>query len=317
MRSPEPKGDSRLVVVAAMVANALIAAAKFVAAFFTGSSAMLSEGVHSVADTANEALLLVGQHQSRKPPDASHPFGYGPELYFWGLIVAIVLFGLGGGISLYEGVHELLHGGALKDPSWSFVVLGVAAVAETGSWTIALREFRARAGDRALWDAFRNSKDPALFTPLAEDTAALAGIALAALGILLSHWLHDSVYDAAASVGIGLLLAGVAWFLALESKKLLVGESADPRLLGRVRALLEEEEGVEEVRRLLTMQLSPDEVLLNVDVRFRHGGSAEDLARTIARIEARLREEEGCVTRVFIEPDHVERPIDSFAPRGV
>ncbi len=295
---------SRTVVIAAMAANGVIAVAKFGAAMLTGSSALLSEGMHSVADTGNEALLLLGQKRARKEPDRAHPFGYGQELYFWSLIVATVLFSVGGGLSVYEGIHAISRGEELRDPLWNYIVLAVAFLAEGTSWTIALKHFRRRYDGRPFFEAFRASKDPGLYIPLAEDTAALAGIVVAAAGVFFSHLLSLPVLDGCASVVIGVILGCVAMFLAWETRGLLVGESVDPELRRTIEAVLDEEPDVDSVERVMTMFLSPDEILLNLGLRF---DGSRDRARPtsdrINQIETRLREAEPRINRIFVEPE--------------
>ncbi len=301
----EGSGKSRVVVLAALAANAVIAVAKFGAAMMTGSSALLSEGMHSVADTGNEALLLLGQKRAKKPPDEGHPFGYGQELYFWSLIVATVLFGLGGGLSVYEGISHIVHQPPLESPLWNYVVLGVAFVAEGTSWLVARKHFVARYPGRPFLQAFKASKDPALYIPLAEDTAALAGIVVAFLGVWLAHLLGLPFLDGAASVVIGLILAAVSMFLGWETRGLLVGESVDPALERTIRRVVRDQPGVEEVTRMLSMYLSPDDVLLNLGLRFRENGGdgGDGVADAINRIEGRIREEDSRIRRIFVEAE--------------
>jgi cation diffusion facilitator family transporter len=219
--------ESRLVVYGALAGNLAIAATKFVVAGITGSSAMLSEAIHSTVDTGNSLLLLVGMARSKRAPDVDHPFGYGKELYFWSLIVAVLIFGVGGGISAYEGVLHMLHPEPMQDPTWNYTVLGAAAVFEGLSFSIALHAVLQQKGDKPLWQALHDSKDPTTFTVVAEDSAALLGLAIAALGVFCSHWLDMPVLDGAASVLIGVLLAAVATLLIHESRGLLIGEGVD------------------------------------------------------------------------------------------
>lgn len=300
----ERSSGNRAVVYAAMTANFVIMVAKFAAAVATGSSAMLSEGIHSLADTANEGLLLLGHKRSGKPPDAEHPFGYGQELYFWALIVAMVLFGIGGGLSIYDGVHRILGGGGrLEDPTWNYVVLGVAALAEGSSWVFGLRRFLAQKAEAMpLLEGLRRSKDPTLYIPIGEDTAALAGLLAAFLGVFLSHRLGAPWIDAAASVVIGAILTVVALALSWETRGLLIGERADPMLVERIRDITAEDEIMGEIGRVLTLQLAPDEVLLNLEVRFREHASVRDAADAINDLEQRLRAADPRITRVFVEP---------------
>ena len=288
-------------VIAAMLGNVLIAAAKFVAAAVTGSSAMLSEGIHSVVDTGNQALLLVGDRRSRKAPDERHPFGYGRELYFWSLVVAIVLFGVGGGLSMYEGFAAVRRGGEARDPLWSYVVLGVAFVSESASLSVAWREFRRLQGTRTIWQAFTDSKDPRIFVPLAEDCAALLGIAVAFAGIWLSRRLAVPALDGVSSMVIGLILGAVALLLAGETRGLLVGERADQRILRRVRDAAGDDPDVLEISHALTVHMGPDEIVLNLGVYFRPDQSIQQVAAAAERLKARIRAVDGRISRVFVE----------------
>jgi cation diffusion facilitator family transporter len=294
--------EPAITVYGAIAANVVIAVSKFVAGAITGSSAMLSEGIHSVVDTGNELLLLLGIHRSKRPADELHPFGYGKELYFWSLIVAILLFGLGGGMSIYEGVTHLRHPVAIQDPSWNYVVLSIAFVAEGTSWAIALNKLlqKRRAG-QGLWQAWRASKNPAVFVVLAEDSAALAGIAVAFLGVLLGHRLDKPYLDGTASIIIGFILAAVAGFLAYESRDLLVGESADADVLQSIRKAAGADAVVLGVSPPLTMHFGPDQVLLNLDVEFRPDLSAAEITAAVDRLEAGIRRERPRIKRIFIE----------------
>lgn len=301
------ESESPVAVYGAIAANAVIAAAKFTAAFFTGSSSMISEGIHSVVDTGNECLMLLGIKRSDRPADAMHPFGHGKELYFWSLIVAIVLFGIGGGLSVYEGLTHILNPGTLEDATWNYVVLGIAAVAEGTSWTIALREFLPTIGEQeSFWDALRTSKDPTVVTVLFEDSAALAGLLFAFGGVLLSHWLGNPLYDGIASILIGLTLAVVAAFLAYESRSLLLGEGADPAIVEDIRKLVADYPAVDSVERPLTMHFGPDNVLLNLDVHFRKDVPPADIATTIDRLEKAIREQHPIIKRIFVEAQSLQ-----------
>jgi cation diffusion facilitator family transporter len=296
--------ESPIVIYGALVANLVIAATKFVAAFFSGSSAMLSEGIHSIVDTGNELLLLLGLKRSRKPANESHPFGYGKELYFWSLIVAMLIFGLGGGMAIYEGITHLSHPGEMGDPAWSYVVLAIAFVAEGTSWIIALRAFLTeKESHESFWHALRTSKDPSVYTVMVEDAAALAGIVVAFIGIFLGYHFHNQYFDGMASLMIGTILAGVSVFLAYESKSLLVGESTDVQVVRHIRALAAADPWVKEVRRPLTMHLGPRRVLLNIGIVFHAHLSAVDLASVIDRLETRIRQAHPEVQHIFIEAE--------------
>jgi cation diffusion facilitator family transporter len=290
-----------ITVYGAIAANLVIAAAKFIAALFTGSSAMLAEGIHSVVDTGNELLLLLGIHKSTRPGDELHPFGHGKELYFWSLIVAIVLFGIGGGMSVYKGINDMFHPNEIRDPVWNYAVLGIAFIAEGASWVIAFRAFWHHKRQGNLWRAFRASKDPSVFVVLSEDTAAIAGLIVAFMGVFLSHRMQWPYPDAMASILIGLILGTVAVILAYESKDLLVGESADPEVVRRIREIAGNDPGIRRVQRLLTMHFGPDQVLLNMDLEFTAGIAAADLPKVIERVEESIRREFPEIQRIFIE----------------
>lgn len=297
-----PSG-STVAVYGAIAANFIIALTKFSAAFLTGSSAMLSEGIHSLVDTGNQLLILLGIRRSKKPADNRHPFGYGKELYFWSLIVAMLLFGLGGGMSFYEGIKHIQHPGPLTDPTWNYVVLAIAVVVEGIAWWIALRELLKTRGKKSLWHALRASKDPAVYTVLAEDTAAILGLFVAFLGVFLGHRFDNPYFDGGASIVIGVILTAVAVFLAYESKGLLVGESADELVIEHIRRLVTAEPGVERVGAPLTMHFSPDQVLLNLDVQFRRDLPASEVMSAVDRIEQAIRKEHPQIKRIFIEAE--------------
>jgi cation diffusion facilitator family transporter len=310
-----PESESLIAVYGAIAANLAVAVTKFVAAFGSGSSAMLSEGIHSLVDTGNESLLLLGLRQSRKPADEAHPFGHGRELYFWSLVVAIVIFGVGGGMSFYEGVSHLRRPGQLGDPTWSYVVLGLSFLFEGSSWVVALRQFLPKAKDESLWRALRKSKDPSLVTVLLEDSAALVGLAIAALGIYLAHAFRSHVFDGAASILIGLMLTFVAVFLAYESKGLLIGEAARRDVVQSVRRAAQNDPDAELVRRPLTMHLGPEDVLLNLTVKFRDDLSAAEVAEAVARMERTIQERHPEIQRIFIEPEAKSRAQGSSSAR--
>ncbi|MGH8727766.1 MAG: cation diffusion facilitator family transporter, partial [Burkholderiales bacterium] len=273
--------------------------AKFVAGYLSGSSARVSEGVHSMVDTGNQVLLLFGLKRSGRPADSHHPFGYGKELYFWAVIVAVVLFGIGGGISIYEGISHVQHPGELSDPTWNYVVLGFAFVVEGIAGGIALKQLLAAAGEKNVWQAVRTSKDPAVFAVLGEDFAALLGVVVAFVGIYLAHAFNDPMIDGVASIVIGSILAAVALFLVYECKGLIVGEAADPEIVASLAALVREDPDVESVEPPLTMHLGANDILLNLSLSFRQG--LADLPQAIDRIEAKIRERHPNISRIFIE----------------
>ncbi len=290
-------------VVAAMIANGIIAVAKFIAAGVTGSSAMLSEGIHSVADTGNQALLLYGNYRSRKPPDRTHPFGYSRELYFWSLVVAMILFGVGGGFSIYEGLKHLGHPELPSNVGWSYSILAIAFVVELIALRVALHELGGKGSGKSLWRRVRESKDPRVFVPVAEDIAAIAGVVVAFLGIFLARALDMPVLDAAASIVIGGILCAVAWFLASETRALIVGESITDELQRTVERICVEEETVRRIVRVLGIHLGPDAILLTVGLEFQPGIDVDTAARAIEGIEIKIREADPRVTRVVVEPE--------------
>src|SRR5947209_14556216 len=306
-----------LAIYGAMGANLLIAATKFVAAGFTGSSAMLSEGIHSVVDTGNEILLLLGLKKSRKPPDAGHPFGHGKELYFWSLIVAVALFGVGGGMSVYEGITHLLHPHPLEDLAWSYGVLGSAFVFEGISWVLSVRPLLPEIREEGLWQAVRTSKDPSVLTVLFEDSAALAGLIVAFCGVALGQWLGTPYADGIASIVIGVLLAAVALFLVYQSKRLLLGESADPEVVEDIKRLARAIPAVADVKPPLTMHFGPDEVLLNLEIDFRPDATAAQITAAIERLERDVRERHPEIGRIFIEAKSLKVRTPEVSKTGV
>lgn len=296
-------GQSPKAIYAAIAGNFAIAVTKFAAATATGSSAMLTEGIHSLVDTGNGGLLLLGRARSRRPADRQHPFGYGKELYFWTLIVAIFIFALGGGISIYEGILHIQHPAPLKDPTWNYVVLGFAAVFESAALTVAVREFQAQKGERSFWRAVRVGKDPTTFTVLFEDTAALLGIVAAFVGVYLAHTWQMPVLDGVASVVIGAILASIAIMLAYESKGLLVGEGADPSTLEAIRALVEADPQVVRMDAPLTMHFGPKTVLLVMDLQFKSALTASEIEAVVDRLERTIRETYPEIKRIYIEAE--------------
>lgn len=304
-----PQTEERpLTIVGAIVANLVIAIAKFVAGGFSGSSAMLAEGIHSVVDTGNEVLLLIGLKRSRQPADPEHPLGYGMELYFWSLIVAVLIFGLGGGFSIYEGVHRLEHPMQAGSQTWSYVVLGVAFLAEGASWAIAARALQKEERGKSFWRKLHRSKDPAKFMVFGEDSAALLGIVVAFLGVFLGERLHATWPDAVASIVIGAILAGVAGYLMYETKHLLIGEGADPAIVRHVRLLAARHPAVLDVRQPVTVYLSPAEVLLILNVRFDPTLAAERVAAAIDDMERTIKAEYPEMKHILIEAQRVAVP---------
>jgi cation diffusion facilitator family transporter len=293
--------ESRIAVYGAIAANIAIAVTKFIAAAITGSPAMLSEGIHSTVDTGNGVLLLVGMKLSQRKPTPEHPFGHGKELYFWSLMVAVLIFGLGGGISVYEGLLHIVSPEPLRDPTWNYVVLGSAAAFEGASFVVALRQFFRGKREVPFWRALKTSKDPITYTVLAEDSAALGGLALAAAGVYLSHRLNLPVIDGGASVAIGILLCGVAVLLIGESRGLLIGEGVAPETAQAIRKLAIRNRHVRDAMAPLSMYLGPDEILLTLDVEFEREATSDEIVGAVTNIERDIRALYPKVTRIYIE----------------
>ncbi|MDE0279928.1 MAG: cation diffusion facilitator family transporter [Gammaproteobacteria bacterium] len=292
---------SRKVIFAAMAGNSLIATTKFIAAGITGSSAMFSEAIHSVVDTGNQCLLLYGLKRSGKPADARHPFGYSMELYFWTFVVAILIFSLGAGLSIYEGVSKLQNPHTIQKPLVNYIVLGFAMLFEGAAWWVALHEFRKTKGALSYIKAIQRSKDPTVFTVLFEDSAAMLGLCAALIGISLAQITGNPVFDAIASIVIGVILACTAALLAYESKGLLIGEAARPRVIGSIRRIVNGHEGIISINELLTMHFGPRDILLCLSVDFVDGISASEVESTISDMEADIKSAHPEITRVFIE----------------
>lgn len=293
--------SSKLVIYAALAGNSLIAATKFGAAAYTGSSAMLSEAVHSLVDTGNQLLLLHGLARSSRPPDAAHPFGYGRELYFWTFVVAILIFAGGAGISFYEGLHKIQAPEPITSPHVNYIVLGLAMVFEAGAWWVAFRAFRAVKGPIGYFAAVRQSKDPAVFTVLFEDTAAMLGLIVAMVGIALGQTLDLPVLDGVASIGIALILAATAAFLAYECKGLLIGEAAGTDVVREIDRIAAAQAGVLRINERRTMHLGPEDVLLNLSLDFDDGLGADQVETAIAELESDIKTRFPEIRRVFIE----------------
>jgi cation diffusion facilitator family transporter len=290
---------STLSIYAAIVSNLAIATTKFIAAAFTGSAAMLSEGIHSAVDTGNGALILLGVRKSRKPPDSDHPFGHGHELYFWTLVVGVLIFAVGGGISTYEGILHIAHPVMPENPVWNYAVLGIATVFEGTTWLFGWKAFSAERGRRGVFQAIHETKDPTSFTVLLEDSTALLGLVFAFLGIFLGAQFGLPYLDGVASVVIGLLLCGVAVLMVYESKGLLIGESLEPQALEAIRKLVADDPAVEDVSHLHSMYLGADEVLLTIELRFDSKISALDVRKAVRRIRDAIRSQHPDVTRIF------------------
>ena len=299
------KSVTNVAVWAALAGNLLVAAAKFVAAALTGSAAMLSEAVHSLVDTINESLLLYGIARSVRPPDRRHPLGYGRELYFWSFVVALLIFTLGAGVSVYQGLDHLLHPQPIERPAVIFVVLGVSLAFEGASWLVGMRAFRATKRYRGWWDAFRRSKDPPAFIVVFEDTAAILGIFAAAAGTALAILTQDSRWDGAASLAIAVILAAVAALLARESKELLIGERADPALSDAIVRTAAGIAGVCSANGIVTVQLAPNSVVAMLSLDFFDYLRAPDIERAVIELETRIRSAHPEVSALFVKPQSV------------
>ncbi len=296
------QSGSRIVVCAALAGNFLIAVTKFIAAAFTGSSAMLSEGVHSLVDTGNELLLLYGLHRAAKPPDREHPFGHGRELYFWSFVVAVLIFALGAGVSIYEGVRHVMQPEPMENATVNYIVLGLSIVFETASWLVALREFRRERGELGYLAAIRESKDPTTFTVLVEDSVALLGLLIALAGIFAAQALDMPVLDGVASIGIGLLLAATAFFLARESKNLLLGEQALPAVQQAILLAAQADEEIRHVNGVSTSQIGPHVVIAALSAEFEDHLTTPQIEACIERVEAAVRSRHPEVLSIFIKP---------------
>lgn len=297
------EASSKKVIYAAFAGNLLIAVTKFIAAAITGSSAILSEGIHSIVDTGNQMLLLYGLRQAKKPASEDFPFGHGKEIYFWGFVVAIVIFALGAGISIYEGIDHMLAPVHMQSPYLNYVVLGLAAGFESFSLYFALTEFSEAKGAQGYIEAIRRGKDPTMFIVLFEDCAAMLGLAVAFVGILLGQITGNPYFDGAASVVIGLILGGTALWLAYETKGLLIGESADKEVVQEIRRIASSYKEIQHINEILTMHMGPDFILVNLSVDFVDAISAGDVEDTISRIDQQIKEAYPRVQRVFVEAE--------------
>lgn len=300
--------ESKKVIFAALVGNGLISVTKLVAASITGSSAMLSEGIHSVVDTGNQGLLLLGMKKAARPADKEHPFGYGKEIYFWSFVVAILIFAVGAGVSLYEGIHHIQHPEPIENVSLTYIVLGLSFLFEGAAWYFAFKQFKRSKGKQGYMQAVRRSKDPSTFVVLFEDTAAMAGIIVAFLGIWLGQVTGWMWLDGTASVIIGLILGITAWLLAVETKDLLIGESALPEMVEGVRSLAGEVAEVEYVNEVLTLHMGPEFVLVNLSLDFRNTCTAEQVEEAIARLDKRIKLNWPLVKKTFVEAERRKQP---------
>ena len=293
---------SKRVIYAALAGNLAIAATKFAAAFFTGSSAMLSEGVHSLVDTGNGVLLLYGMRRAARPPDRTHPLGHGRELYFWSFIVALLVFALGAGISFYEGVIHMMAPEPVVNARVNYIVLGLSFLFEGSSWLVALREFRQQKGRQGWLQAVQSSKDPSVYTVLFEDSAALLGLIVAFAGILSAQLLEMPELDGVGSIGIAIILGATAIFLARESKGLLLGEPASPEVQHQVLAIAQQDPAVQRANGILSVHVGPEEIVAGLSIEFEDHLTAPEIEACVERLEAKLKKEMPQISRLFVKP---------------
>lgn len=299
-------GETKAAVLAAVAGNLLIALVKFVAALVSGSAAMLSEGIHSLVDTANDALLLYGLRRSLRAPDDEHPFGYGHEAYFWTLVAGMLFFALGGGMSIVTGLQHIADPSPPESLAWSYAVLAAAALFEGVSWIFAYRAFHREQRGRGVVETIHLTKNPLSFAVLLEDSAALAGLALAFAGIFAAAYFDAPWMDGAASVAIGVLLCLIALVMVYESKELLIGEGVDRRTLGAIRSLALAQPAVEQVRGIATLYLGPEEAVLALELRFRAGTAVEEIRSALARFRGAVTQRYPHIRRIFIETTSIE-----------
>ena len=290
-------------IYSALIANLLIAITKFIAGTFSNSAAMISEGVHSLVDTINEVLLLFGIKQSKKPADARRPFGYGKELYFWSFIVSILIFSLGGAVSIYQGYLHIKEPETIGDPTWNYVVLFLSIIFESISLVIAIKEFNKTKGALSWWEAIKKSKDPASFLVLFEDAAAVMGLIIVLICVYLSHRLNAPYLDGTASVLVGLLLVAVSVILARESRSLLMGEGIAPETQTKIKSLTENDPAVLKVLHILSTYQAPEEVVLMLIVAFKEDLDTEEINDAIHRIRSGIKQEFHLIRFVLIQPN--------------
>lgn len=295
--------SSKKVIYAALVGNTLIAITKFTASVITGSSAMLSEAIHSLVDTGNQGLLLHGLKRAEKPADKDFPFGYGKEVYFWSFVVAILIFALGSGVSIYGGIRHILEPEPITNPMINYIVLGLALIFEGVAWYMALREFRKSKGQWGYFKAVQRAKDPSIFVVLFEDSAALLGLIIAFLGVFLAQVTGILWFDGLASVIIGLILGSTAIWLAIETKGLLIGESANNEVNQEIHQIAVSYPGIEHVNEVLTLHMGPGFILVNISIDFIDQVSAAEVEQTIAAIDQEIKTKNVLVKRVFIEAE--------------
>lgn len=299
-------GSSKKAIYGAIIANSLIAVSKFVASFFTGSSSMLSEGIHSLVDTGNGVLLLFGIKRSQKPADEKHPFGYGSEIYFWSFVVAILIFALGGGIALYEGIEHLLHPRQLENVKWNYVVLSLALVFEGSALRVAMKEFNKTRGNKSIIAALKDSKDMSTSAIVIEDTAALVGLLIALVCVFLGDVTGIVYFDGLGSVLIGLLLISVSLFFAIECKGLLIGEGLMQGDVDKIEKILSDNKNVVAFKRPLSLYFGPDDVLVNLDVNFNDNLTSDEIELSVDQLEKDIKASLPVVNRIFIEAETIK-----------
>lgn len=302
---------SKKVIIAALIGNALISITKFFAASVTGSAAMLSEGIHSLVDTGNQILLLYGLKRAAKPADAEFPFGHGKEIYFWSFVVAILIFSVGAGISIFEGISHIYNPSELHDPTINYIVLGMAILFEGAAFLFALREFNKVRGNLGYVEAVHSGKDPSLFVVLFEDFAALLGLFVALIGITLAHITHNPLWDGMASVVIGVILGLTAMWLAYETKSLLIGEGANPKIVEDIKNIAARYDGIEQINEVLTLHMGPEFLLVNISIDFENNLPAGKVEQTIAAISADIKAAHPFAKKIFIEAEAAKSSIET------
>ena len=307
-------GSSKKAIYAALVGNSLIAVTKFAAAAYTGSSAMLSEGIHSLVDTGNQVLLLLGIRRSQRPPSEDFPFGHGKEIYFWCFVVAMLIFALGGAVSIYHGVAHLAHPEPIANFAINYVVLGLALVFEFGALAVALKEFNKSRGGQSFVDAVLHGKDPTLFVVVFEDSAATLGLLIAAVGLAIAQATGNAMWDGVASIAIGVVLIFTAFYLARESMGLLVGESANRAVRQGIREIIAQDHRVAHINEVTSLHMGPEFILVTLSVDFADTLSANDVEAAVTDLNARVKKVDERVQRVFIEAeDHADHPVPPVA----
>lgn len=295
--------SNKKVIYAALIGNGLIAITKFIASVITGSSAMMSEGIHSAVDTGNQLLLLLGLKRAQKPADKDYPFGHGKEVYFWSFVVAIMIFAVGSGISIYEGIHSLMDPHPIENPMVNYIVLGLAMIFEGFAWYFAWKEFNVARGERGYYEAVRKEKNPTTFVVLFEDTAAMLGLIVAFVGIALGQYTGLLIFDGIASIVIGAILGITAAWLAYETKGLLIGESADPRIIEGISQIASKHSAIRAVNEVLTMHMGPNFILLNISVDFEDDLETSHIENNISALTKQIKNEYPLVKRVFVEAE--------------